>query len=362
MLTRVVHQAEVTFDRLKYRLGARLNSRASPMIVPYVGYSAKGKIYFKGRVLEDNGIRPVKDTDSIWRNMVNMYRRFESDEIPQARLMAIFQGNTQEIVADEEGFYEAAIEFDHPQPVDQGWGNVTLELLEPKVGEGKIRTEGRLLIVSLEAEYGIISDIDDTVVHTGVPDRLKMARTVFLKNAYSRTPINGVPQFYRALQMGKNGKSPNPLFFVSSSPWNLYDHFQELFQIHGIPNGPITLRNWGIERDSMLAVKTRKYKLAAIREILDRFPDLMFILIGDSGEEDPEVYSEVIRLHPGQILLAYIRKVKEDPSRFEQIRRLAEEAKESGSAIVLARDPQEMAKDATQRGLINLPPAFQPVE
>jgi phosphatidate phosphatase APP1 len=362
MLTRIVHQVEMIFDRLKYRLGARLNRRVSPMIMPYVGYGTNERIFFRGRVLEDNGIGPVKDTDGIWRNIVNMYRRFESDEIPQARLMASFRGNTQEIVADEEGFFEAAIELDEPLPTDLGWGRVTLELVDPKLGKGETHSEGRLLIVSPQAEYGIISDIDDTVVHTGVPNRLKMARTVFLKNAYSRKPILGIRQFYRALQAGRQVKLSNPLFYVSSSPWNLYDHFQELFQIHDIPIGPITLRNWGIERDSMMAIKTRKYKLAAICEIMDRFPYLPFILIGDSGEEDPEVYREVIRLYPGQILIAYIRMVRDDPSRFEQIRLLAKEAEDSGSALLLAEDPIEMAKDAAQRGLINLSPGFQPIE
>lgn len=361
MLTRIVHQVELLFDRLKYRIGARLERRVSPMIIPYMGYGTRENLNFKGRVLEDNGIRQVKATDGVWRNMVNTYRRFESDEIPRARLRASFQGITQEIVADEEGFFELTIELDEPLSADLGWERVSLELSEPKDHDGrKPRAEGRLLIVSPEAEYGIISDIDDTVIHTGVPNRLKMARTVLLKNAYSRKPIGGVPQFYRALQLGMNEERLNPLFYVSSSPWNLYDHFQELFQIHEIPIGPITLRNWGIERDSMLAVKTRKYKLAAIREILDRFPHLPFILIGDSGEEDPEVYMEVIRLYPGQIIIAYIRKVRNDPSRFEQIRQLAEEAQALGSTLLLVDDPYAMAKDASQRGLIDLPAALQP--
>ena len=363
VVARIVHNAEISFDWLKYRIGSRLNGRDSYMIIPYVGIGSREFINIKGRVLEDNGVSPVKDTDRVWQNMLNMYRRFESDEIPNALVLARFQGIAKEIVADEEGFFEVTIEINEPLSSDLGWQDVRLELLEPVISNnGNTLAEGRVLIVSPEASYGIISDIDDTVVHTGVPNRLKMARTVFLKNAYSRSPINGIPPFYRALQVGGLGKSANPLFYVSSSPWNLYGHFQELFQIHNIPSGPITLRNWGIERQSLVAIKTRKFKLAAIREILDRFPDLPFILIGDSGEEDPEVYTEVMRLYPGQILIAYIRGVRSDPRRNEEIRLLAKQAVEMGSALLLAQDIQEMAQDAARRGLIKLSPALQPVE
>ena len=363
VITRMIHKAETSFDWVKYSIGSRFNSRVSPVILPYIGYGSQKFIHIKGRVLEEHGILPVKDTDRIWHNIANMYRRFESDEIPKARVLASFQEVVQEVTADEEGFFDVTMELSVSVPAGLGWGQISLDLLEPKLPEdGNPGAVGRVLIVSPEAEYGIISDIDDTVVHTGVPNRLKMARTVFLKNAYSRKPVKGVPPFYRALQAGKLGKGQNPLFYVSSSPWNLFDHFQEFFQIHDIPSGPITLRNWGIERQSLLAIKNRKFKLAAIREILGRFPELRFVLIGDSGEEDTEVYSEVMRLHPGQILIAYIRKVRDDPSRSEEIRQMARQAEEMGSALLLAQDAGEMARDAAQRGLINLPPALQPGE
>lgn len=363
VVTRMIHKAETSFDWLKYSIGSRFNSRVSPVILPYIGYGSQKFIHIKGRVLEEHGILPVKDTDRIWHNMLNTYRRFESDEIPKARVQATFQGVIQEVTADEEGFFDVTMELSEELPVDLGWGQISLELLEPKSPkDGNPDAIGRVLVVSPKAEYGIISDIDDTVVHTGVPNRLKMARTVFLKNAYSRKPVKGVSPFYHALQAGKRGKALNPLFYVSSSPWNLYDHFQEFFQIHDIPSGPITLRNWGIERQSLLAIKNRKFKLAAIREILGRFPDLRFVLIGDSGEEDTEVYSEVMRLHPGQVLIAYIRKVRDDPPRAEEIRQMVMQAEEVGSALLLAQDAGEMARDAAQRGLINLPPALQPGE
>jgi phosphatidate phosphatase APP1 len=362
-VVRLLHRIEQVFDRVKYKLGPRLRGGNKPIIVPYLGFGSPSSIYLKGRVLEDTGITTSKDTDRIWNNLLNMYRRFESDEIPYARVLASFRQIKQEIVADEEGYFDVSFRLKEPLVSRKAWEKIDLELLEPRVSEGKkVHAEGQVLIVSPEAEYGVISDIDDTVVYTGVTSRLKMAGNIFLRNARTRLPLEGVATFYHALQQGKRRDSVNPLFYVSSSPWNIYDLFQEFFQIHGIPTGPIFFRDWGLARDSLLSITHRKFKLDAICKIVECFPDMRFILIGDSGEEDPEIYSEIIHMYPGRILVSYIRSVRRDPHRLREIQELAQGVDNSGSAILLFKDTQEMAIHAAQQGWISLPPAFQPAE
>ena len=112
----------------------------------------------------------------------------------------------------------------------------------------------------------------------------------------------------------------------------------------------------------MLAVKNRKYKLDAIYNILDSYPDLRFILIGDSGEEDPEIYAQVIESFPNRILSAYIREVKHDAKRVDEIRRLAGRVESYGSVLVLAEDAHAMARHAAQQGWIGSSTVFQPAE
>ncbi|MBE9474465.1 MAG: DUF2183 domain-containing protein, partial [Chloroflexi bacterium] len=278
-VARLTHAVEEIFDRIKYR---QVNGTKPLTIIPYLGFGSAEFLDLKGRVLEDSGIKPSRETDRIWNNLLNMYRRFESDEVPYARIIARFQHIEQEITADEEGFFKVSFRFDQLLTSEGSWQNVELELLEPKVSSSEIvRALGQALIVSPQAEFGVISDIDDTVVHTGVTSRLKMVFTILLKNAHTRLPLEGVAKFYNALQQGSDGEGCNPLFYVSSSPWNMYDLFREFFQINDIPVGPIFLRDWGFERQTMLAVKNRKYKLDSICNILDSFPDLKFILIGD---------------------------------------------------------------------------------
>jgi phosphatidate phosphatase APP1 len=363
MIARAVHSVERVFDWFKYRLLGGFQSGKSLLIVPYLGYGSDGFIKMKGRVLEDTGIRPSKETDRTWDNLLNMYRRFESDEVPHARLRARFRGEEKEFSADEEGFFEVSFQFEKHQRFEGGWITVLLELLDPLNQEDEpVIATGRVMVVSPQARFGVISDIDDTVIHTGVTRRLKLAGTILLKNAYTRRPLKGVVDFYRALWQSGSKGSNNPLFYVSSSPWNMYDLFREFFQINQFPDGPVFLRDWGFERQSMLAVNNRDYKLEMISKILDCFPDLDFILIGDSGEEDPEIYTQIVQTYAQRILGVYIRDVRQDKTRAAEIEQLAAQVENSGSVLLLADDAFKMARHASEIGWIDSGSVAQPIK
>src|SRR5687768_17759104 len=92
----------------------------------------------------------------------------------------------------------------------------------PSPGGGRVRSKGHVL-VPYGARFGVISDLDDTVVRSSATSVLKMACIVVRNNAHTRLPFEGVAAFYRALQLGPASESSNPIFYVSSSPWNSYD-------------------------------------------------------------------------------------------------------------------------------------------
>ena len=129
-------------DRLSDGVRARLRTikgfNSPLMIVPYLGYGSAEKLLFGGRVLADEGFTPATSADRTWRNLINMYRRFESDEVPGARVRATFQGNHSEATADEEGYFQFAI-----QPLQRldanRWQNVELELIEPSSDTARLR-------------------------------------------------------------------------------------------------------------------------------------------------------------------------------------------------------------------------------
>jgi phosphatidate phosphatase APP1 len=200
-----------------------------------------------------------------------------------------------------------------------------------------------------EAEYGVISDLDDTVIRTDVQSVPRMIRAVALGSAHTRLPFSGVAAFYRALQLGRSGRPLNPIFYVSSSPWNLYDLLDEFLAIRGIPAGPLILRDWGI---GVNAARNAPHKLEAIAHILDAYPSLPFILIGDSGQQDPEIYSEIIARYPTRIQAAYIRNVTPQPERSAAVKNLIRQVTEAGSTMVLTDDTIAAARHALERGWI----------
>ena len=197
------------------------------------------------------------------------------------------------------------------------------------------------------AGFGVISDLDDTVVRSSATNVLKMAWIVVRNNAHTRLPFEGVAAFYRALHRGDDEESSNPIFYVSSSPWNIYDVLEDFLDVHGVPPGPLFLKDWS----PTVLGKPQDHKLGVIRRLLDTYPDLPFVLIGDSGEEDPEIYLQTVRERPGRIRAVYIRDVA-SAERDAEVRTLADEARKLGTEMVAVPDTVAAAEHAASIGLV----------
>jgi phosphatidate phosphatase APP1 len=363
-----VRAVEKRYDALKYRLYYALGGPGPIRIQPYRGFGTPGRrghparLYLIGRVLEERGITPPRETDSWWDNLINMAKRLQSREVPGARVQARVQDLEQEVTADEEGMFEIWMEpsevtgRDDPGSTRSRWQSVELELIEPvsEHQEGPVQATGEVLIPSPGAHFGVISDIDDTVIQSDVSNLVRMVRTVLLSNARTRLPLPGVAAFYRALHAGPDGASASPMFYVSNGLWNLYDLLEDFFALNRIPGGPVLLlRNWGVYRDEILPTNHRKHKLGITQRILDLYGDLPFILIGDSSEADPEIYAELVHRYGDRILAVYVRNVSRDVERPAAIRALADEVVEAGSELVLADDSLTMARHAVKRGWLS---------
>jgi phosphatidate phosphatase APP1 len=339
-------------DSLRSRLRKITGFHHPLMIMPYLGYGTPDKLLVSGRVLEDEGFIPAGDRDNTWQNLVNMYRRFETDEVAGARIRALFQGVEKEVVTDHEGYY--SLEINPIKPLDsRSWHEVELELLDPPSKDGqRILSTAQILVPSSRATIGIISDIDDTVISTNVPNKLKMILTVTLFNEHTRKPFEGVAAFYRALHKGRSGREQNPLFYVSGSPWNLYTLLLEFLKVQEIPMGPLFLRDFG---DHLLFSlhDQHSHKMSNIKKILDTFPHLPFVLIGDSGEQDPEIYSQIVKEYPKRVRVIYIRSVNRHPSRVKAIDKLVEDVRETACQLVLTPDSEFAAAHAAAEGLIS---------
>lgn len=346
---------EEQLQQLKNDLAQRLKLTDPVMIIPYRGFGTKEQLFLKGRVLEDQGIAAAEDDDTLWENLYATYLRFASDELPGVRVQAHFQDETWEVVTDEEGYFDFTLVPRRTPAVTQQWHDVRLtlpDLLNSGATGQPVQAVGEVLTPTIMSTVGIISDIDDTIVATQATNVLKMARIVFLNNARTRLPFAGVAAFYRALHRGANGAEANPLFYVSSSPWNLYDLLVDFLTIHDIPAGPFFLQDYGLDPGKLITISHRVHKLAAIKRILLTYPMLPFILIGDSGQEDPEIYSEVVRTYPGRIRAIYIRDVS-PAQRDAAVQSLIEEAQRHTVEMLLVPDTLAAARHAVQRGFIH---------
>jgi len=356
VIATIATNIEERFDEAKYSLQVRLGL-GKLMILPYLGHGTQTALYLKGRVLRDKGITPATDNDTLWTNLVNMYKRFESDEIPHAVVRARFGELQQDVVADEEGYFEVHLQPNALPKSDDIWYDIDLELIDypgkdnNPIEPTEVRAQGRVIVPPPGAQFGVISDIDDTVMRTDVLNIISMASNTFLQNARTRLPFEGVAAFYDALRRGSVEGVFNPMYYVSSSPWNLYDLIIDFFVVRGIPLGPLFLIDRGIDRDKLIAPSHHDHKMAAIQTLLDTHPNLPFILIGDSTQKDPEIYYEAVQKNPGRILTIYIRDVTGE-KRNQAIREIITRVADLQTEMLFVQDTLGASLHATQKGYI----------
>ena len=318
-------------------------------VVGYRGYGTSSRALVLGRVLQDEGIVPADASHSVWQNLVSTLKRIESDPLPHARVRAAIRGHNRLLIADDEGFVRDWISLEGV-PVTVGWQPLELELMAQRGVQSRFATS-EVLVPSPRAKFGVVSDLDDTVLQSKVTSVLRAARLLLLENARTRLPFPGVAAFYRALaNVSSDGTAQNPVFYVSSNAWNMYDVIVDFLDHQRIPRGPVLLRDWDLSQSPF---RNTEHKRRHIHEILDTYPALPFILVGDSAQEDPEIYSEVVRAYERRILAIYIRDVSGHPERSRAIGELATRVAESGCTLVLAPDTVAAARHAAEQGWID---------
>ncbi len=312
--------------------------RKDPLIIlPYLTYGTPARLTVCGGVGEAEGSPPAAHADTGWRNLIAFYKRLESDEVPGASVRARYLGAEVDAVSNGEGYFRVQVPTGG-RLSPGAWHYVELELIRPQGGAG---ATARVLVPPARAKFGVISDIDDTIVASHVANKLRMLLTVALTNSRTRKPFKGVAAFYRALHAGLN-----PVFYVSKSPWNLYVPLVEYLEVQGLPLGPLMLRDFGL-------VLEKHHKTRAIEAILATYPKLSFILIGDSAEADPEIYADIVRRFPKRIRAIYIRSVS--TKRISEVEKLIGEVAKTGCQLILAPEADLAAAHAAAEGLIQAP-------
>ena len=205
-----------------------------PTVVPYLGHGTTERAHMRARVLLSRtaDARRRKPRAALIAGLAP----FLSIDVPGEQVTIAVAGRRVSAVTSPEGYVEADVELPGLAP---GWHRVTFGL----TGDTAYSNDGRLLVVDPAASLGVVSDIDDTVIHTGLTRLVDALRTTLLIPEHARTEVAGAAELYRALVAGTAGGTH--VFYVSTGAWNLFPVVERFLSRKGFPEGPLLMTDWG---------------------------------------------------------------------------------------------------------------------
>ena len=280
------------------RIGTRPD--AAPVLDPYLGYATPDGLVIRARVLSHLRRAEPDPRQSKWTNLKQMASLFVTDEVAGVPVSA--RGRTA--TSDAEGYVTLTVPR---EPGESGWVDVEATIGGPTGGATALCP---VRVPAPGADHIVITDVDDTMIRTGAHSLARNLWTTFTGSALTREWHDDAPALMDALAEGGR----NPVFYVSSSPWNLHDFLETLlFARAGLPRGPMFLRDLGLTEDGV-GESHLGHKAAAIDTILAANPDLPCYLLGDTGQKDSAVYLEAARRHPGRVRGVALREPAEGVS------------------------------------------------
>jgi phosphatidate phosphatase APP1 len=272
-------------------------------------------VWIAGRVLEE---AHAQLGSAALRNL----RALAAGNLEGATVEVRFLGRTASTVSGHDGEFEVEIPAAPGAPFPPGFQPVEVEV-------SGARTKGTVQVVAPDAPFIVVSDFDDTVAVTHVLSKPRLLATTLLEDGDTHPPVDGMARFYQCLAAAGR---PAPAFaIVSGSPVQFAPRLARFLKRNGFPPAALYLRSLG---PSTLS----GYKEPVLRKLAARFPQPL-VLVGDSGEKDPEIYGALTRELPGRVRRIYIRQAGPpgDASRFE------------GELLFAA--PDEAERDAAELGL-----------
>lgn len=319
--------------------------------MPYRNYGNSHTVFFKGHVLDDRLLYESKTGDKRRKNIRAMISRYWSTAIPDIRVEVLFKHQNIILFTNENGRFEGEMNFE--VPLEPGWHLAEYKVLDMIVEEQEeLICTAEIYIQGNNSQFGVISDVDDTILVSHATQLHRKLRLILTKNAHTRLPFKGVAAFYKALQLGTETDKINPIYYVSSSEWNLYDLLEDFCKVRHIPQGVFLLQDLkSIGKMFKSGGGSHHHKYEKMKILLEFFPEMKFVLIGDSGQKDPVLYTRIVREYPNRIRAIYIRDVSKK-KKSKEVRNLASELDATGPQMILVENTWQAAKHAFQNGLI----------
>jgi phosphatidate phosphatase APP1 len=277
------------------------------------GYASQDKLFIQGRISRYRVINNHPDA-SPWEQLNDTVKRIFNTRIPDVSCEISLLGNSFYTTSNSAGYF--TLEIDWPAveiPEQSCWLPAEIMILpsdEYFIEKNLIR--GEILFISKNQKFIVISDIDDTLLLTGVRSLFywKVLYNTFLKNLEQRRGIPGAPAFFQRFTQLKDHRDwQTYVFYISSTPRTLYDFVLSWLERYHFPKGPILLKDFGLSTLDK-GVLRFKSKLSWIRHVMSVFPTIPFVLVGDSGEKDFFLYQKISREFPDKVKAILIRDIQ----------------------------------------------------
>jgi phosphatidate phosphatase APP1 len=332
-----------------------LRGHRRPLVLPFIGHGSPRRIRIGARVVlgrpdavpdaipAEEPAPPAAKRRSRRAVFLASISRFFTVEIPLASVAVRTPAGSRQLRADSDGYLDAVVEDPGFEP---GWHDVELTL-----DDGTSAT-APVLVVDPRADIALVSDVDDTILETGLTRGLAFLRATLLTETADRAPLPGAAALYRALVAPRDGVG-RPVFYVSTSPWNLHASLLEFIALRAFPLGPLLLTDWGPGHGSLFRIGAREHKTALIHRILEEHPGLNLVLIGDTGQLDPEIYAAIAQAFPDRVRAVYVRRAGPwDTRRGAEVQALAARVTAQGVPMLVVDDSTAIAEHAATIGLL----------
>ena len=347
--------------RLQWMLGRR-----EITLLPFIGYGTPERVRLRGRVVlgrppgrpaaadlvddpAGRGLAPRRrwaPWRERWATLRDGVAPFLTVEIPACSIVVRGPVDRTATHADRQGYVDLTVTTGGIEP---GWHDVTVTA----TWRGRSAQAALpVLVVDPSDTLAVVSDLDDTVIESGITRGLEVLRLTLLTEVTERTPLPGAAELYRALS-ARPGGGPVPVFYLSTSPWNLHEVLTRFLVLRKFPAGPLLLTEWGPSRTNLFRVPTQEHKLTLIRALLTDHPALHVVLIGDTGQLDPEIYATVAQEAPHRVRAVYVRRtVGMSAKRAVEVHGLARRVAARGVPMLVVEDSVQIAEHAARIGLL----------
>lgn len=274
-------------------------------LIFYPSYGDARHTVIEGRVVKMRRAREAATDDGWWRNARRNAGLMINDERRGVAVQLSVDGRDFQTVTDREGYFRVPV-ADLALPA--GWHRFSGE-------QGTASAHGDLLIVPQANTIGVISDLDDTLLISQVTSKRKLLSNTFLKNPLQREAVEGAARLIAAIAARNPHPEAAPVIYLSASPRQLYANITHFLTHNHFPLGVLLTKRVTNDRTSDPLINQVAYKTRKIEEVLERLPQVRFVLLGDDGERDPEIYHAIRERYPDRIEQILIRRVHPNPAR-----------------------------------------------